>query len=153
MNQPTVQLDSGALGRIIALSESASSMDYLRDLLDKRQEATEQVARIQRKIDLARLPSDLEGAQAGRALEQQAFEGFTELTGRYNEILVAARQRAEDRSGVLFQPMTSPVVEGEALDTRYISLIAALVLAGLFLACAYAILRGPAGNTTESRKA
>lgn len=151
-NQPMFQLDSSALSQIVGLSQRASSVEYLRTLLDTRQQVTEDLSAIQRKIDLARLPPELSGIQANKALEQQANDGFNELVARYNEILYAARQRAEDRSGVLYQPMTSPFIQGDLIDINYLALAAALAIAGLLLASIYAILRGPV-ERVERRKA
>lgn len=133
---PNIQLDSGALSQVVSLAERASNAQYLQNLLNQRQTATEEIAAIRRRVDLIQTPTD---ASVGSEFAEVAYSEFNRIKESYNNLAANARTQAEDRSGALYRPLTSAVVEGRLIDTRSIVLAMAIVALMLFVAIAFAV--------------
>lgn len=145
-----VQLDAGALGQIVSLAEKASNAEFLRELLMKRQQATEEISVIRRRLQIAR---PVEGDQPVTPdFVKQSYDGYRVLAKSYNEILDSARARAEDRSGALYQPLTSPRLDGGLIIVRYLLLAASLAFLGIFFAAVYAIFFARSANRDTDRR-
>ncbi|MBN9073574.1 MAG: hypothetical protein J0H34_18680 [Rhizobiales bacterium] len=142
-----IQVDASALSQIVGLAEKASNAEYLKELLNKRQDAGAQISSIKRRLEIARPAIDAQ--EITQDFVQQSYEGYLTLTEAYNQLLEAARARAEDRSGALYRSLTSPRTAGGLIDIRYLVLTAFLALLGFFLAAAYAIFFSPGGMTAR----
>ena len=136
--QPTVQMDSNALNQIIGLSEKASNAEYLREILTKRQASINEISDIKRQIALIEPSSELQVSDS--AYIEQAYQGLTSIANSYNELLTAARSLAEDRSGALYQSLTTPMKSGNLLNLRMLLIPFGLGILGFVFSALYSLI-------------
>lgn len=137
VQQPMVQMDANALDQIINLAERASNGEYLRGLLSKRQILVEEITDINRQIALIEPASEIQTSDS--AFVEQSYQALVSIASSYNELLISARSIAQDRSGVLFQSISSPQKSGSIIDIRLLLLPVALGILAFVFSASYFI--------------
>lgn len=132
-----VQVADGALGKIIELSDKASLADYMKTVLQQRQDIVEQISRLQKEIDLTQGSS---GVEISPEFLKAAAKEFSRLTAEYQELLRTARQRMTEAAGDLYLPLSPPAVSGSMITTRSLLVFPILMIVGAIVSMALVLL-------------
>ncbi len=138
VNTAGVQLNESGINEIAGLVERATLADYLKGVLDKRQEKLVRISVLQKELAVLNspLPAGMDAAFATAATQQ-----FKTIVDEYTELLALARQRLSETLGTLYVPVSSPAVVGSAFPSRSLLYLGLSILAGLLSAGAISLLR------------
>lgn len=129
----SLQVGDNALGQIMELTRTASLSDYVRSVLEQRQEVIAEISSLQKEIELASGPNQTRVTPQFREL---AAAELAQLTANYQELLKAARQMTREKAGDLYQPLTPPEVIGSFVPARALLAFPAFLLFGFALSAA-----------------
>lgn len=132
-----VQVADGALGKIIELSDKASLADYMKTVLQQRQNIVEKISELQKELDLTQASS---GVEISPEFLQAAAKEFSSLTAEYQELLGTARQRMREAAGELYVPLSPPAVSGSLFSLRSLLAFPIMMVLGAILSTALVLL-------------
>ncbi|WP_315919405.1 hypothetical protein [Mesorhizobium sp. SP-1A] len=133
-----VQLNDSGINEIAVLVERATLADYLKEILNKRQEKLAAIADLQKEIEILNSPLD---ADIDASFKQSASQQFNLIATQYSELLSLSRQKLAESIGRMYVAVSSPAVEGATFPKRsMLALIFAGIL-GLIVATVAALVR------------
>lgn len=132
-----VQVADSALGKIIELSDKASLADYMKTVLQQRQNIVEKISELQKELDLTQASS---GVEISPEFLQAAAKEFSSLTAEYQELLGTARLRMREAAGELYVPLSPPAVSGSLFSLRSLLAFPIMMVLGAILSTALVLL-------------
>ena len=123
-NSSQLQIEGDALGQLVNLSRTASLSEYLQQSFDQRIEVTNQMAKIETRLQ--KMGANGSGGLS-KAFIDSASSRYAAITARYSQLLKAAKMIAQSETPSLYAVMSG--VEGEKLLERMDLLFIALALA------------------------
>lgn len=132
-----VQLNDSGVAEIVGLAQRATLSDYLREVLDRRQNVLTEISRLEKELAILKEPVT---ANLGDSFATAATAQFKALINEYNELLASARKRLNERMGDLYVPVSSPEVTGSSLPPRSLVVLLLSIFIGVTVAVLAALL-------------